>query len=143
MLIYLDLAIQRRVMPLFHYALRPGGYLMLGPSETIGTFGELFAPVDPENKIFAKKVTAIRAQLRLRLASPGTRGVAEPADEAAGPHRAGASRSYRCSGRSTGCCSRGSPRAGVVIDEEMRIVQFRGQTGPYLAPAPGWPASTC
>jgi two-component system CheB/CheR fusion protein len=51
LLIYLNLAVQRRVLPLFHYALKPSGYLMLGPSESIGAFSELFTPVNSEHKV--------------------------------------------------------------------------------------------
>src|SRR5205085_4685590 len=43
-LIYLGLSLQKKVFPLFHYALKPNGFLLLGSSETIGTFSELFAP---------------------------------------------------------------------------------------------------
>ena len=45
-LIYLGAQLQKRAFPLFHYALNPGGYLMLGPSETIGVFSDMFEMVD-------------------------------------------------------------------------------------------------
>ena len=67
LLIYLDLAAQKRVFPLFHYALKPGGYLMLGPSESIGTFGELFAPVSGEHKIFARRTVPTRPFMEFDL----------------------------------------------------------------------------
>jgi two-component system, chemotaxis family, CheB/CheR fusion protein len=44
-LIYLDAVMQRRIMPLFHYALHPGGFLMLGTAETLGSAADLFTPV--------------------------------------------------------------------------------------------------
>ncbi len=43
LLIYFDATLQRRLLPLFHYSLRPGGVLLLGSSETVGKFGNLFA----------------------------------------------------------------------------------------------------
>src|SRR5258708_6867480 len=55
MLIYLGPELQKRVIPIFHYALSPGGFLMLGVSETIGASTHLFTPVDKKNKIYAKK----------------------------------------------------------------------------------------
>ena len=59
-LIYLEPAMQKRVIPLFHYALNPSGMLALGSSESIGTFTDLFAQVDKKQKIFSKRVTALR-----------------------------------------------------------------------------------
>ena len=55
LLIYFDAKLQQRMMPMFHYALRPGGLLFLGSSEAVGTFGHLFEPVDKKWKIFRRK----------------------------------------------------------------------------------------
>src|SRR5262249_19917305 len=55
-LIYLGPQLQKRAMPIFHYALNPVGYLLLGPSETVGVFSDLFELVDKRAKIYAKKV---------------------------------------------------------------------------------------
>jgi two-component system, chemotaxis family, CheB/CheR fusion protein len=55
LLIYFEPGLQKRVVPVFHYALKPGGYLYLGASESIGGFTELFEPVDKKHKIYAKK----------------------------------------------------------------------------------------
>ncbi len=41
-LIYFDLALQKKVLPIFHYALKPTGFLMLGSSEAVGQFADLF-----------------------------------------------------------------------------------------------------
>ncbi len=53
-LIYLDPALQRRVIPLFHRVLEPAGYLLLGASETVRDPPELFSPLDRKNRIYAK-----------------------------------------------------------------------------------------
>ena len=136
LLIYLNLAVQRRVLPLFHYALNPGGYLMLGPSETIGAFGDLFTPVNSEHKIFAKQMTATRPHLEFDPADPlMPRGAGSGRDAA----RAGGARARRLfPGAKVDrlLLSQFAP-AGVLIDDDLRIIQFRGQTDPYLAPAPG------
>ncbi|MBM4236489.1 MAG: chemotaxis protein CheR, partial [Firmicutes bacterium] len=50
LLIYLDADLQKRLLPLFHYALNPGGHLFLGTSETVGEFGDLFAVLDRKQK---------------------------------------------------------------------------------------------
>ncbi len=54
-LIYMDAALQKRVLPALHYALDPKGFLFLGASENIGACGDLFNVVDPHNRIFSKK----------------------------------------------------------------------------------------
>jgi two-component system CheB/CheR fusion protein len=59
-LIYMNAPIQKKIMPLFHFTLNPEGYLFLGASESIGTFADLFAPVDVKWKIFQRKGLAIQ-----------------------------------------------------------------------------------
>jgi two-component system CheB/CheR fusion protein len=130
LMIYLGTVLQRKVMSLFHYALRPDGVLILGSSETIGNFSELFNVVDRKNKIYSKK------------ASPGAMPFAlQPA-----PHREPPERP-RLSDDSVSYAgvfheadrlllSRYTP-PGVLINDEMEIVQFRGRTSAFLEPAPG------
>ncbi len=55
LMIYLGAVLQKKVLHTFHYALRPGRFLMLGTSETIGSFADLFATMDKKNKIYTKK----------------------------------------------------------------------------------------
>ena len=55
LLIYLDAELQQKIIPLFHYALKPKGWLMLGTSESIGDFGDLFATQDRKNKLYQRK----------------------------------------------------------------------------------------
>jgi two-component system CheB/CheR fusion protein len=71
-LIYMGSELQRRVIPLFHYALNPEGILFLGSSETIGDHADMFSIVDKKWKIFkAKKVESVPAALPdLRSVSP-------------------------------------------------------------------------
>jgi two-component system CheB/CheR fusion protein len=133
-LIYLDSVLQRRVMSVFHYALQPNGYLLLGSSETIGNYGELFAIVDRRHKIYQKKgsvgrlpVDVARTVLPLSMAQHGHLRVNEE-EAAATPSL------FREADRVL--LSRLSP-AGVVIDDNMEILQFRGRTSPFLEPAPG------
>src|SRR5256714_21507 len=53
-LIYLSPELHKRCIPQFHYALNPGGYLILGPAESVGLYDELFKVADKKNKIYAK-----------------------------------------------------------------------------------------
>lgn len=57
-LIYLEPVLQKKVISLFHYALRPTGFLTLGTSEGVGTSANLFSLLDRPSKIFAKKAIA-------------------------------------------------------------------------------------
>lgn len=55
LLIYFDTALQRKLFPLFHYSLRPGGVLVLGTAETPGKFSNLFAPIDSKLRIYLRQ----------------------------------------------------------------------------------------
>src|SRR5262249_37309433 len=60
LLIYFGPALQRRVVPIFHYALNSNGYLILGSTETIGGFSDFFFPADRKHKIYSKKFVPSR-----------------------------------------------------------------------------------
>ncbi len=60
LLIYLEPVLQTKAISLFHYAIRPGGFLVLGTSEGVGTATDLFSSEDRANRIFLKKATAVR-----------------------------------------------------------------------------------
>ncbi|HEV8431955.1 MAG TPA: CheR family methyltransferase [Thermoanaerobaculia bacterium] len=129
-MIYLGQVLQQRVMGIFHYALRPSGYLLLGTSETIGTFGELFNPVDRKHKIYQKKNGVSRPTLQFQPMLPHERGVRIiPERELAVP-----SNVFREADRVL--LSRYTP-PGVLINEDLEILQFRGRTSQFLEPAPG------
>jgi len=69
LLIYLDSDAQKRILPLFHYTLLPEGSLMLGSSETIGSFSTLFLPTDNKWKIFQKKEIPISLRQQVHFPS--------------------------------------------------------------------------
>jgi two-component system CheB/CheR fusion protein len=133
-LIYLDSVLQRRVMSVFHYALQPNGYLLLGSSETIGNYGELFVIVDRRHKVYQKKGSVGRLPLDVtRTALPLNMAQHErlrAIEEEAAP----APNLFREADRVL--LARLSP-AGVVIDDNLEILQFRGRTSAFLEPAPG------
>ena len=132
LLIYLDLFLQKKVFPVFHYALKPGCYLMLGTSETVGSFTDLFALEDRRYKIYVKKVAAVRFHLP---AGPGSlyNDRAEPAKRAADQAWSG----MEVQKEADRLLLANYAPPGAVINAEMDILQFRGLTGPYLEPAPG------
>ena len=62
-LIYMDSALQRKLLSMFHYALKLGGFLVLGHAESIGYHSDLFAPMNKKHKIYRKKAGAATAPL--------------------------------------------------------------------------------
>ena len=133
-LIYMGADLQEKVMTVFHYALRAAGVLMLGHSETVGSSSDLFAVMDKRHRFFQKKANALPAQA-LSGDYPGL--------VPAGPRKLFGQE--RDDGRAIQQEAErvvqdryGPP--GVVIDDNMQIVQFRGQTGLFLEPASGDPS---
>ena len=134
LLIYLDLSLQKRVLPYFHYALRPGGTLMLGTSETVGAAGDLFELVDKESRIYKKVGTArglIEFPVSDRSYGPlfGTTQAPIEKPAIASVHRE----------VDRLLLHRFTP-AAVIVDADLAILEFRGNTAPFLNPIPG-PAS--
>ena len=135
LLIYLEPGLQKRIVPLFHYALKPQGYLMLGSSETLTTFPDLFSPVDRQHRIFVKRPGA-RPFIDFGHRSP----MKEEAREDAGPghqHRHTGLDLQREADRMV--LNRYAP-AGVIVNDALDIVQFRGKTSPFLESASGTPS---
>jgi two-component system CheB/CheR fusion protein len=132
LLIYLDTALQRRVLPILHYALNPGGFLVLGSSETIGGSGELFSIVDGKHRIYAKNAVGT-------IGLPLDFGTFTEPFGGQPPHLPGRASWSALDVQKEAdrlVLSRYAP-VGVVIDENMTVLQFRGRTGDYLEPAPG------
>jgi two-component system, chemotaxis family, CheB/CheR fusion protein len=133
-LIYLSSQLQRKCIPIFHYALNLDGYLVLGASESVGGYADLFALVDKKHKIYVKKATALRPALEFRPTEivnfPGESfQVPQMPDE-----RESGSDLQKQIDRII--LARYSPNA-VVIDEGMQVLQFRGATSRFLEHAPG------
>ena len=61
LLIYVNVETQKKLLPLMHYALNPGGLLILGTAESIGGFGHLFSPLDEKWKVFQRMEVRERA----------------------------------------------------------------------------------
>src|SRR5574337_808964 len=132
LMIYLGAILQKKVLQTFHYALQPNGFLLLGTSETIGTHTELFSLLDKKNKLYTKKPAAGRVgydfSSRPLLADDGTTlATAHMSIPPATDIQQEAERLI---------LNRYAP-PGVIINQNMDILHFRGQTGRYLEPAPG------
>jgi two-component system CheB/CheR fusion protein len=129
LLIYFEPALQKRVLAFFHYALKDLGFLLLGKSESLGVFSDLFTPTDRKNKFFIRNPTTtepaetIRATgevlaLRVRHGreAPPSPDLEKEADRLIWDR-------YN--------------HAGLVVNNDLQILHFRGDTSPYLKPVPG------
>jgi two-component system CheB/CheR fusion protein len=130
-LIYLGQAVQSRLMSVFHYALKPTGFLMLGSAETIGLHNDLFEISDKKHRIYRKKTAPTPADMH--FAAPYSRPAAARAGQ--GPEELRGTGAVQSEANRL-ILDRYSP-AGVIVNEELRIIHFRGQTGRFLEPAPG------
>ena len=139
LLIYIQPMLQKKIIPILHYALKPSGFLVLGSSESVATFPELFSTVDKKHKIYTRRATASRlhydfaqsyypAQSALSIRGKSLKSQVREKNEV--DVQAEADR----------LVLREYAPAGVVINRDMEVVQFRGQTTPYLAPPPGKPS---
>ena len=73
LLIYLEGGLQKRLMPLFHYSLNSGGFLVLGNSESVGQATDLFSPLPGKSRIFRKVDVGLRGdQVTFPSSFPGT-----------------------------------------------------------------------
>lgn len=70
LLIYLGGDLQNKLVPIFHYALKPGGFLFIGPSENLSQHGRLFAAVDAAHRIFARREGPTPHDFQFPLSAP-------------------------------------------------------------------------
>jgi two-component system CheB/CheR fusion protein len=130
-LIYFGPELQKKVLPIFHYALNPNGFLLLGNSESIGAFADLFALAHKRHKIYSRKSVSPRFILDLAQVDYGFDR------QRAAPLPGGAAKSFDPQKEADRLLlDRYSP-PGVLINSDMNILQFRGRTGYFLEPASG------
>jgi two-component system, chemotaxis family, CheB/CheR fusion protein len=131
-MIYLGLDLQRKIIPLFHYALRPSGYLFLGPSETVSSHRELFRTVDKKHRIFQRKQTVARPALAFPLTD-----ISRPKPSGGSPPEA---EEQKLKQLERIILQRYRP-ACVTVQENGDALYFSGRIGRYLEPATGSPDS--
>jgi two-component system CheB/CheR fusion protein len=128
LLIYLNPALQERLIRIFHYALRPGGYLFLGTSESVTRHNHLFAMVDQKHRIFQRRDVA--ASLPIAPPAAGADAYVPAPDRAPAFTENGIEKSARR------LMEKHVP-AYVVVDGNHDVLRFAGQTDKYLGPTPG------
>jgi two-component system CheB/CheR fusion protein len=131
-LIYVEGELQQKLIPLFHYALNPGGMLFLGTSETVGEFVDLFATIDRKAKLYERKEEAAGARRLVHLPRlskdaflPRPSGKA-PVETKLGPREL----------TEQTLLQHYAP-PGALVNEHGDILYLHGRTGKYLEPAPG------
>ncbi len=130
-LIYFGAELQKRTVRILFYALNPKGFLMIGPSETVGEFAGLFSVVDKKNTIYAKKTEQSEHHFEASVEYGKEKAVGKKKTDV----QPGAVFNLQREADNI-VLSKYSP-AGFVVNEDMKVLQFRGDTGPYLRPAPG------
>jgi two-component system CheB/CheR fusion protein len=132
-LIYLGPVLQSKVLRYFHYGLKPTGFLVLGLSETVGSNAELFIPFGGKDKIYIKKLSPqgphvdlgpfedTRFKAEVRRVEDWTSGseLQRRVDQV--------------------ILAKHAP-PGVVVDADLKVLQFRGHTAPYLEHTGGQPS---
>ncbi|UNU18772.1 response regulator [Microcoleus vaginatus PCC 9802] len=134
-LIYLGESLQKKVMPIFHYSLNPTGFLLLGTSESTGKFSSLFTGLDKKNKIYAKKLTATRPIFSF---TPSSYPVVKAAQQQEMNEETLINSLDLQRETEQMILNRYAP-ASVLVNEEMKILQVRGDIDPYLRVAAGTP----
>jgi len=133
LMIYLDTVLQKKIVTTFHYSLNPGGYLMVGKSETIGVAANLFLQAEKKYKIYARKQNMPRGNLEIATRLPEL-------------HKTGVSAKGAQMQVSNAqdlddmlnwiLLSKYTPPC-VIVNQELDILMFRGSTGLFLEPLPG------
>jgi chemotaxis methyl-accepting protein methylase len=133
LLIYLTPELQKKLLPLFHYSLNPGGILFLGSAETINTFTDFFASLHIKSRLFRRRESVLPAEPLVFPASfiPALPGVPNPKE-------------LKMLKPATNLQSLAdqlllqhfSPPA-VLVNDKGDILYISGRTGKYLEPAAG------
>ncbi len=138
LLIYLESELQTKLIQLFHYSLNPGGVLVLGSAESIGSATHLFSPLNVKARIFRRLDAVARAlplgfpasfvQTRSRFGATAATAL----DQLHG------TLNYQAAVDKL-ILQRYAP-AAVLVNDQGDLLYFSGKTGKYLEPAPGKPS---
>jgi two-component system, chemotaxis family, CheB/CheR fusion protein len=136
LLIYMGADLQKKLIPLFHYALNPGGVLFLGTSETLGEFSSLFRTLERKLKLYQRRedFQAVRPSALGQLFSPVA---AMEEDLPRTPGKTDAQNKLQLRELTEQTLLQQISPVGVLVNGHGDIVYIHGRSGPYLEPAPG------
>lgn len=131
LLIYLAPEMQKKLFPLFHYSLNPGGILVLGNAETIGHFTALFGTVSGKSRIYQRLDSAVRPE-PIEFPSSFAPGLSADSDalETHKPYQ-------NLQTQAEQLVLRRYAPPSVLVNEQGNIIHISGKTGKYLEPAVG------
>jgi len=136
LLIYVQPMLQKKIIPILHYALKPAGFLVLGSSESVSAFPELFSVVSKKHKIYAKKATASRLHYNFAQSYyPAGRFADAPLKSMESKDLP--QQEVDVQVEADRLVLKNHAPVGAVINGDMEVVQFRGRTAPFLEPSPG------
>ena len=137
-LIYLETPAQKKAITTFHYALNEGGCLMLGKSETIGTMSQLFMPLNKTYKIYTRKNHASSKRIPELMPHIVNTVIVEKNNNMVSlPKKIINSATNNLGNAFDSVLLAQYVPASVIINYDMDILQFRGQTALYLMNTPG------
>jgi two-component system CheB/CheR fusion protein len=131
LLIYLTTEVQKKLIPLFHYSLLPGGILFQGSAETVGDFTDLFAPLSGKSRLFRRVESILRAE-QIAFPSSFTAGPALGTETRLAPKPPASLQSLA----DQLVLQTYAPPA-VLTNDTGDIFYVSGRTGKYLEPAAG------
>ena len=131
LLIYLGAELQKKLLPLFHYSLKPGGILMLGSAESIGNFTDLFEPLESKARLFKRSNSLLHPD---ELEFP-TRHFPTKAALPMEPKPETSTANLQTLADQL-LLQKFSP-AAVLVTASGDLVYINGRTGKYLEPAAG------
>ena len=132
LLIYLSTDLQKQLLPLFHYSLKPGGLLFLGSAESIGSHVDLFSAATVKSKLFWRNTTLLRNGA---ITFPTTTSFNQPAS----PYQESLMRNKadNLQHLADALILQHFSSPTVLVSDQGDIVYISGKTGKYLEPAAG------
>jgi len=137
LMIYFEAALQRRLLPLFNYSLRPGGVMLLGSSETVGRFNQLFVPLESKLRLYLRLDSSggSNPDFLLKSLPPLSRIKKEhPMSPPSAPDTTAMENLQAAADR---VLLQVYAPAAVVVNATGDIIYISGRTGKYLEPAAG------
>jgi len=132
-LIYFDSAFQDAAIPRFHFALKPDGFLLLGSSETMGKYPKFFNTVDQKANLYLKRTTDAKPEYRFPVSQKSLKLKSMTGNIPAIGNVSGTEITKHI----TSILMEAYAPPGLLIDSNMQIRQFIGNTFPYLGPVSG------
>lgn len=135
-LIYIQPELQERIISTFHYALNTSGFLLLGNAESAASYPQMFTPLSKKNKIYSKKIGNQHQQRAFQTSRTPLQAIASPITKAQ-PISRSSQNEAELEQLADRIVLKECAPPGVIVNDTLEILQFRGRTSPYLEPASG------